>query len=76
MIQLTHEKIDQLMTPRGGFTHATLRELGVEICNGSVPPWRRHITGSWVSNEKWERLLATRTMTAKRRAQDQSSLFG
>ena len=74
MIQLTNEKLTELFTARGGITYATL-QLGVEFHNGGPLPWRHRITGTCVSDEKWERLLATRTVTARRNAKDQPSLF-
>jgi ribonuclease HI len=38
IVLLTYERIEQLKTSRGGFTYATLRELGVEITDKG----RRH----------------------------------
>jgi hypothetical protein len=57
---LTKQRLDELLTPRGGITRRTIYALlnrGDD--NRQLPPWRHLVLGTWIADDHWQRCLET-----------------
>ena len=62
MITITEEHLEELRTPRGGYTCATLKALGVSIKNNKG--WRRKLIGKMFTDEQYKEALEGRSIKA------------
>lgn len=63
MVTITEEHLEELRTPRGGYTNATLNALGISIKNNKG--WRYKLIGKQFTKEQYEKALEGRTIKAK-----------
>jgi len=58
MITITKTHLEELKTPRGGYTNATLHALGLSIKNNKG--WRSRLLGKTFSEEQYAKALEGR----------------
>lgn len=52
MITITEEHLEELKTPNGGYTKATLQALGISINNN--PGWKKFLIGKTFPDEQYQ----------------------
>ena len=67
MITITEEHLEELKTPRGGYTKATLQALSVSPNNNSG--WRRRLIGKTFTDEQYQTALQGRSERADKKHQ-------
>jgi hypothetical protein len=62
MVTITEFHLEELKTPRGGYTNATLNALGVKT--GHNKGWRQRLIGKTFTDEQYQQALDGRSKRA------------
>lgn len=72
MITITEFHLEELKTPRGGYTNATLNALGVKTSHNKG--WRQRLTGKTFTDEQYQQALDGRSKRAADKEQHNQSV--